>query len=393
MKRIHLIIITLLFSMLSVYAQENLDFMGKTGITSPEIHDNNTVTFRLKAPHATNVKVQGSWIPGQGYVQGTVDMIKATDGVWSYTTQVLPSELYSYSFIVDGLKMNDPNNVYSIRDVASVVNIFLIGGGQAELYKVNDVPHGTVARQWYSSPTLNMTRKMTIYTPPGYEQGKKSYPVLYLLHGVGGDEEAWMSLGRTSQILDNLIAQGKAEPMIVVMPNGHTSNTAAPGESSKGFYKPIMMTPDVSNGDMEKSFNDVISFVEDNYRVKKGKADRAVAGLSMGGFHSLYISANYTNTFDYIGLFSPAIMPPNNAASTIYQKLDEKLKIQKENAYKLYWIAIGKEDFLYKNVSDHRQKLDQMNFKYTYIESSGGHSWVNWRIYLSQFVPLLFKNN
>jgi enterochelin esterase family protein len=374
-----------------VWSQQNLDFSGKAGIVSPQINADNSVTFCLMAPNAKEVILQGDWMPANGWIPGSVKMNRDTIGLWSYTTAVLPSELYGYSFIVDGLKTTDPNNVYLIRDVSTVVNVFLIGGGKADNYKVTDVPHGTVARRWYDSPGLSMTRRMTIYTPPGYESGKKSYPVLYLLHGVGGDEEAWIALGRAAQIMDNLIAQGKAEPMIVVMTNGHTSNSAAPGESSKGFYKPVMMTPDVFNGKMESSFNDVVTFIDNNYRTIKKKSGRAIAGLSMGGFHSLYISVNNPDTFDYIGLFSPAILPPQNSTADVYQNIDNKLETLKTKGCSLYWIAIGKTDFLYKNVADYRQRLDKMNFPYVYRESDGGHTWVNWRIYLTEFAPMLFK--
>lgn len=391
MKKILLMLCVIAFYCVSMLAQQNLDFSGAKGIVSPEINADNSVTFRLSAPNAQSVSIQGDWMPSQGWTPGTEKMVKDSLGIWSYTTAVLPSELYSYSFILDGVKVTDPNNVYLIRDVASVFNVFLIGGGQADLYKVNDVAHGSVTRRWYESPGLKTTRRITVYTPPAYESSNEKYPVLYLLHGVGGDEEAWIALGRTAQILDNLIAQGKAKSMIVVMTNGHTSNSAAPGESSKGFYKPIMMTPDVFSGDMESSFGDVIKFIDLNYRTKSEKSSRAIAGLSMGGFHSLYISANYPNTFDYIGLFSPAVKTPNNTTALPYIDIDKKLEAQKNNGYKLYWIAIGSTDFLYKNVSDYREKLDKMDFKYTYRESSGGHIWVNWRIYLTEFVPLLFK--
>lgn len=374
----------------ALMAQQNLDW-GGPGIISPQVNPDHTVTFRLKAPNARNVEIQGDWLPLKGWFPGTEKMKKGADGIWTCTTSVLPSELYSYSFIADSLKMTDPNNVYLIRDVATVVNVFLVDGGVADLFKVSDVPHGSVTRRWYDSPSLHMTRRMTIYTPPGYENGKEKYPVLYLLHGVGGDEEAWMALGRTSQILDNLIAQGKAKPMIVVMPNGHASNTAAPGESSKGYYKPVMMTPDVFNGEMEKSFGDIIKFIENNYRVQADKAHRAIAGLSMGGFHSLQISANYPNIFDYVGLFSAAITAPNNSKAAVYQDFDKKLNAQLSNGYKLYWVGIGKTDFLYNNVAEYRQKLDKMGMKYIYHESEGGHTWVNWRRYLTEFVPLLFK--
>ena len=232
---------------------------------------------------------------------------------------------------------------------------------------------------------------MTIYTPPGYESSKQNYPVLYLLHGMGGDENAWTELGRASQILDNLIARGAAKPMIVVMPNGHVIIDAAPGETADGFYKPnTFRLRGGFAGEMEKSFPDIIQFVEKNYRVKADKAHRAIAGLSMGGLHSIAISANYPNTFDYIGLFSAAT-PQENEKIEVYHNLDQKFKLQKENGYQLYWIGMGKTDFLYQNGTLFRNKLDEIDMKYTYYESQGGHTWRNWRIYLSEFAPLLFK--
>jgi len=215
--------------------------------------------------------------------------------------------------------------------------------------------------------------------------------VIYLLHGMGGDEEAWIALGRTSQILDNLIAQGKAKPMIVVMTNGNVSQEAAPGESSLGFLKPTMNLPNSMDGKFEETFPDVIKFIETYYRVNATKAGRAIAGLSMGGFHSLHISRYYPNTFDYVGLFSAAIMPREKTTSKVYENFDETLKKQMDNGYKLYWIGIGKSDFLYKEGVEFRAKLDKMGMKYTYRESEGGHIWSNWRLYLSEFVPLLFK--
>jgi enterochelin esterase family protein len=291
----------------------------------------------------------------------------------------------------DGVRTNDPENVFVSRDIATNTNILLIPGEQADLYKINDVPHGSVTRRWYPSPGLDMTRRLTIYTPSGYESNDKFYPALYLLHGAGGDEEAWNELGRATQILDNLIALGKAEPMIVVMPNGNVSQQAAPGEGIRGYYKPQFMEPGTMDGTFEASFLDVINFVEDSYRVKKGKANRAVAGLSMGGFHSLHISRYYSNTFDYVGLFSPAILPNQNTTAEVYRDIDGTLVTQMENGYKLYWIGIGKTDFLYNNVRSYTKKLDELGMTYTYRESKGGHTWKNWRIYLSEFAPLLFR--
>jgi len=380
----------MLMMSLSTFAQQAL--WGGANIISPEINNDNTVTFRLMDPNATEVKITGDWMPAEGWKSGSAVMTKDDKGLWSYTSPVLASELYSYAFLVDGLRVNDPNNVYQIRDVATVTNVLIVGGGKADLYKVNNVPHGTVARRWYNSPGLGMMRRITIYTPAGYEADKRNrYPVLYLLHGMGGDEEAWISLGRTAQILDNLIAQGKAVPMIVVMPNGNVSQEAAPGESSSGFVKPTMQLPGTMDGKMEETFIDIMKFVESNYRVKADKAHRAIAGLSMGGFHSCHISRYYPNTFDFVGLFSPAIMPDNEKSSKVYADMDGTLKKQMENGYKLYWIGIGKTDFLYKTVADYRAKLDSMKMPYTYRESEGGHTWVNWRTYLSEFAPLLFK--
>ena len=375
-----------------VFAQQSFDF-SRRNIISPEISSSNTVTFKLLAPNAKEVKVSGDWIPSEGWIPGSKSLTKDENGIWSYTTEPLASELYSYSFNVDGLKVLDPNNVYANRDIANIMNIFIIGGGQADLYKVSNVPHGSVTRAWYNSETLGVSRRLTIYTPPGYESSTEKYPVFYLLHGAGGDEEAWMALGRASQILDNLIAQSKAKPMIVVMPNGHTANASAPGESDKGLYKPDMSTMMRSGfaGEMESSFKDIIKFVESTYRVKADKENRAIAGLSMGGLHSMVISANYPNTFDYVGLFSAAtgIDPRNN--SEMYKDFDAKLKKQKENGLKLYWIGMGKSDFLYNSGIEFRKKLDGIEMKYTYRESDGGHIWKNWRIYLTEFVPLLFK--
>lgn len=364
---------------------------GRSQIISPEVKEDNTVTFRFQAPDAKEVKISGDWMPGQGWTPGSETMTKDEKGIWTFSTAELPSDLFSYSFLVDGLKTTDPNNVYLIRDVASVFNVFIVGGGKADLYKVNKVPHGTVARRWYESPSIGTTRRMTVYTPAGYETSKEKYPVLYLLHGMGGDEEAWIALGRTSQILDNLIAQGKAKPMIVVMTNGNVSQEAAPGESSLGFYKPTMQLPNTMDGKFEETFPDVIKFIENNYRIKADKANRAIAGLSMGGYHSLHISRYYPNTFDYIGLFSAAIMPDAKVSSKVYENIDGMLKTQMKNGYKLYWIGIGKADFLYKNVEEYRAKLDKMGMKYVYRESEGGHTWTNWRVYLSEFTSLLFK--
>ncbi len=384
--------------MIQTYTSGQQALFGGNQIVSPEIHEDNSVSFRLFAPMADSVQITGDFLPtvktqtpyGEMDLPGKADLVKEDNGVWTFTSKVLDPELYSYSFIVNGLNMTDPGNPFLIRDVASVTNVFIIGGEQADLYRVNDIPHGSVTSRWYDSPELGMDRRISIYTPPGYENSNQKYPVLYLLHGAGGDENAWLELGRTAQIMDNLIAAGKAKPMIVVMPNGNVVQDAAPGEGKDGFYKPQFMVPKTMDGTYEAGFKDIINFVEANYRVIGDKKHRAIAGLSMGGFHSMHISRYYANTFDYIGLFSAAIMPREDATAKVYSNIDETLRTQMDNGYELYWIAIGKTDFLFAANREFRIKLDEMGMKYEYMETEGGHIWRNWRIYLSEFVPKLF---
>ena len=383
MKKLFLLVAAVCVT-LGAAAQEAL--RSGSQIVSPEIHDNNSVTLRLFAPEAKKVSVVGNFLtPDENPVEGT-EMKRNSEGVWEYTSPVLRSELYNYNFVVDGVKICDPANVYVCRDVAATFNIFIINGDRGELYRVNDVPHGSVKRTWYNSPTLGKDRRITVYTPAGYEQSKEKYPVLYLLHGAGGDEEAWMTLGRTSQILDNLIAQGKAKPMLVVMTNGNAWQQAAPGEAADGMNQPAMrMAGARPQASFEQSFGDVIKFVESNYRVIAKKEARAVAGLSMGGGHSFNISRTYPNTFDYVGLFSAAARMGDN------EEVKESLKKQRDNGFKLYWIACGKTDFLYDLNKEAMKYMDSINFPYTYRESGEGHIWRNWRIYLSEFAPMLFQ--
>lgn len=371
------------------------DIFSQNEIISPQINEDNSVTFRLKAPKADTARVSGSLDASHAFAPITYEMEKGEDGIWSFTTPPLPSELYRYSFVVDGVRTVDPSNAHVIRDVANISNIFIVGGGKADLYKVQDVPHGTVQYRWYDSPGNKKKRRMAVYTPPGYESETRDYPVLYLLHGIGGDEEAWLGSGRAAQILDNLIAQGKAKSMIVVMTNGNVAQEAAPGMGSNGMPQPTFRLPNTMDGQFEETFMDIIKFVEDNYRTTGTKESRAIAGLSMGGFHTANISLNYPNIFDYVGLFSSALGVPVSAevSSPIYENQDEKLKAQMKNGYQLYWMAIGVDDFpmLIKGNADFRKKMDDLEMKYEYQETEGGHTWNNWRDYLSVFVQKLFK--
>ena len=375
---------------ISAAAQEALN--SGSSVTSPVVNADGTVTFNVVAPKAVKVEVIGDFLPGP------TDM-KEVKGVWTYTTDKLEPELYSYSIRVNGMKMLDPSNVYVNRDIASLTSIFIVTankGDKGDLYQVNEVPHGDVAKVWYDSPTLKMKRRMTVYTPAGYDKGK-NYPVMYLLHGAGGDEDAWTTLGRAAQIMDNLIATGKAKPMIVVMPNGNTDTQAAPGAWSKGMYMPSFMgsVRQKPVATMDESFPDIIKYVESHYKVAKGKKHRAICGLSMGGNHSFATSKRYPDTFNYIGLFSAAIQMSSNRAST-YERLTSDAEVQKQLARlfagkpALYWIAIGKTDFLYQQNADLRKYLDEKGYPYEYRETDGGHIWRNWRLYLTEFAQKIF---
>lgn len=394
----HLFLTLLLLSLLPATAQQAL--WGVPTIVSPEVHPDKTVTFRLNAPSAGRVQVTGDFLPvekiktpfGEFDGPGYADLQKNGEGLWEYTTPApLTPEVYSYTFVVDSLRMPDPANVYQLRDVATVTNIFIVPGDRADLYRVNDVPHGTVSKVWYESPELGMNRRLTVYTPAEYETGDRRYPVLYLLHGMGGDENAWSELGRATQILDNLIASGDAEPMIVVMPNGNASQEAAPGETSEGLKAPTTQLPKTMDGSFEAAFPEIVNFVDSHYRTMPDKHSRAIAGLSMGGYHSLHISKEYPEMFDYVGLFSAAILPPQQSNSPVYADFDSKLQRQFDAKPTLYWIAIGDKDFLYDANAQFRKLLDTKGYPYEYHESADGHIWKNWRIYLTEFAPRLFK--
>lgn len=385
MKKVLLTACSVCFG-LQVLSQENL--WWKTPVNSPEVNKDNTVTFRLKAPKASSVEVVGDFLSKNE----KAEMKKVDNEVWEYTTpKSLNPELYSYSFMMDGVKISDPSNVFMSRDVVTISNLFIINGKESDLYKVKDVPHGSLSKVWYHSDKHNADRRITVYTPAGYETNNQRYPVLYLLHGMGGDEDSWSTLGRAAQILDNLIAQGKAQPMIVVMTNGNSDLQAAWGESPTGYVTPTIELPKTTDGSFEDAFPEVVTFVDKAYRTIAKKESRAIAGLSMGGFHSMQISKEYPTQFNYIGLFSASARFKGRKESHIYENCEEKIKKQFSQKPALYWIAIGKEDFLYEENQKFRSFLDSNGFSYTYVESEGGHIWKNWRNYLCQFLPLLFK--
>ena len=386
----------------SAFAQQAL--WGGASVESPVVNPDGTVTFRYQAPKAVKVTVSGDFLPTQKMVfkmgdqeisydaPGVCELKEGQNGIWEYTTDVkVAPEMYTYTFNVDGNSVIDNNNMWVNRDIASLTSAFIVPGGRADLYTIQDVPHGTVSKVWYESPTAGFDRRLSVYTPAGYEQNKKQkYPVLYVLHGIGGDEDAWLDQGRAAQILDNLIAQGKAKPMIVVFTNGNISEEAAPGQNSTGYVHPTTNLPKTMEGTFETGFPEVVKFIDSNYRTIAKKQSRAICGLSMGGFHTLYISLNNPDMFGYSGMFSAAIGVSDDSVSPIYQNFDQKLATYFSKKPSLLWIGCGNTDFLIQTNQEFVKKLKDNNYPHEYLENDGGHIWRNWRIYLTEFVPKLF---
>ncbi len=382
MKRILILALSLLIAQIAP-AQQALSF--RAPVVSPEINADNTVTFRYRNPKAVSVKISGDFLPDRT----VADMVEGKDGVWTYTTEPLEGELYLYNFIVDGERRNDPSNMYMNRDIATWTSFFTMSAKQGDkgwYYEAHDVPHGTLSKVWYRSNTLGADRRLTVYTPAGYEKGKDKYPVLYLLHGSGGDEDAWADLGRTVQILDNLIAEGKAKPMIVVMPNGVYYNNAAPGYAVNMFQPTMRNSRSDSTVEIEQSFPDIISFIESTYRVAKGPKNRAIAGLSMGGRQSCSVSRSHPGTFGYIGMFSGVVLAETpEAEAALARQMAPKV------APSLYWIGVGSADGVKVNSLKLKEYCEKKGYPVEYYESDGGHIWRNWRVYLTIFAQKIFK--
>lgn len=367
-------------------------------LVSPELNEDRSIMFRIKAPQAESVSLSGNWMPmvpngEQGMTRQTAQLTKDTNGVWSVKLGPLEPELYTYTFKVDGVTTIDPSNLKVARDgIFRTESVLYVPGEASDLYWAKTGPKGSVHQIWYDSPTLELTRRMFVYTPPGYISSNEKYPVLYLLHGGGGDEEAWPTLGVAPVILDNLINSGKAEPMIVVMTNGN------PSQASAQTITPKLPNVDVSGRGMasmlfEKSLvNDVIPYIEANFKVKADKENRALTGLSMGGLQTMNTSFANPDLFNYIGVMSMGFADLSRFGIEVdHSKRAEQILALKEANPKLYWIACGKDDFLYQSVVTMRDELDKHDFDYIYRESTGGHTWTNWRIYLSEFAPMLFK--
>ncbi len=390
MKKILTVVATLCMVAGALHAQElaNFNFGGRgRPVVSPEIQG-DSVTFRLKADYATYVKLSGSWMPNP--YGGSIDMRRGEGNVWEVKVPLPSPEIYTYNFIVDGVSVNDPQNIQVQRDGTRFLNMLIVPGERTENY--NEANHrGTVSHPWYDSKILGLNRRLTVYTPYGYENNpKKKYPVLYLLHGAGGDEEAWTSMGRAAQILDNLIEKGLAEPMIVVMPNGNGNQQAAgtlnlPVKQQQ-FDRNAMQNMSeaersrMMNGYVMSLCEEIVPFIEKNFRAIAKPEARAIAGLSMGGGHTITASNLYPQMFDYI-------CPLSAAGSAT----PEQVATLKKAGVKLYFLACGNTDFLFQGSQNLDKTLTEQGLDHIFYVSDGGHVWANWRLYLNTFAPKLFK--
>lgn len=383
--------VALLGACLSAYGQEMNSLMFRAGVKSPEMTQ-DSITFRFVAPKAVKVEVSASWL---GYNPAKLPMTEGKNGVWSVRIPKPAPELYTYTFVVDGINMLDPSNVMVQRDGSRYMNAFLVTGDYADAYAPCSKP-GNVEHVWYYSAENDMTRRMYVYTPAGYDRNNKNvkYPVLYLLHGGGGDEDAWTTLGRTAQILDNLIATGKAKPMIVVMPNGNPNQYAA---QTLGIPVKTEVKKYASNFDNYSSLvADILPFVEKNYNVIKNRKGRAVAGLSMGGGQSFFIAFRNVNVFANVGIFSSGLIGASAIGGAPFDA--EALfpgmytAPAKYNKFDVIYLACGEEDGRIDGMKDFCQKLKEHGYKGVIWEQyPGAHEWKVWRRNLASFVQQIFK--
>jgi enterochelin esterase family protein len=352
---------------------------------SPEISADKKVTFRIHAPKAEAVRLFSSDIPS---VARGVALKKADNGVWEATVGPVAGGAYRYNFNVDGVAVIDPRNPSTSESNANTWSLVYVAG--SEISDTKDVPHGAVAQVTYYSQTLKRFRRMHVWTPPGYEKGDGKYPVLYLLHGALDCDASWSTVGRAGFILDNLIAAGKARPMIVAMPAGHTGPFRFGPPGDRSFERQM----DEFGDDFAK---DLRPYVEKNYRVRLDRAHRAIAGLSMGGAQALNIAFARLDDYGYIGVFSSGIFGiaggfgkgPNTQWEERHKAVLDKAELKK--GLRLVWFGIGKEDFLLSTDKATISMLEKHGFEIVSRQTDGGHTWINWRDYLHEFAPRLFS--
>jgi len=374
------------FSIASASAQPARPGFGPQGplVVSPEVAGDCKVTFRILAPKAEAVRLNAGDIPGLG--QGA-EMTKGTNGVWEVALGPIRPGAYRYNFNVDGVSVIDPRNPATSESNNNTWSLVYVPG--ADFMDTKDVPHGAVSTVTYYSTALKKFRRLHVYTPPGYQLGKGKFPVFYLLHGAGDSDDSWTSVGRAGFILDNLLAEKKAKPMVVVMPAGHA------GPFRMGGPRPAV-------DEFSQDFlNDILPLVEKNYRVYTDRKNNALAGLSMGGGQTLNIGIPHLEKFAYLGVYSSGVfgITGNRNGSTnapAGPTFEEQHRAKLDNAalkkgLKLFWFATGKDDFLIETSRATVAMFKKHGFDVVYKESEGGHTWINWREYLNEFAPQLFQ--
>jgi enterochelin esterase-like enzyme len=365
---------------------------GFRNVVSPEVLPDNKVTFRVYSKEATSISVSGDW----SVTRERTQMVKNDSSIWSATIGPLKPDRYHYTLTIDGIRATDPSNPLTVRDITTHASVLFVPGKESELYGVKNVPHGSVNKVWYNSPTMKLYRRMVIYTPPGYEDSQEKYPVLYLQHGGSVDEEAWTELGRAAQIEDNLIAEGKAKPMIIVMPNGNTNEAAALTEiprnaSAQGAVPPTQVT---ANNYEASLLNDIMPFIESHYRVLSNPENRAIAGLSMGGGQSYNLGLG-TDKFAWIGVFSSGTFGGVQG----YGNYDPEKQIPGlltnsssfNKRLKLFYISCGEQDPRIEYTKKAATLFKEKGLNNVFTSFPGQHEWKVWRMALSDFLPRLFK--
>lgn len=352
-------------------------------VVSPEVSEERKVTFRLFAPRAESVGLFATDIPGVGVAK---PMEKGEEGIWAVTVGPIEPGAYRYRFTVDRVQVVDPQNPLTSESQANAWSLVYVPG--ADFMDTKDVPHGAVAEVTYRSKSLGRFRRMHVYTPPGYGLESRKYPVLYLLHGAFDCDDSWSTVGRAGFILDNLIAAGKAQPMIVVMPAGHTGGPGALGPRGPGSTRDEFV---------QDFTEDIVPYVEKNYPVIADREHRAIAGLSMGGAQALTIFLSDLRKFAYLGVFSSGVFgiagtrPPAEGPSWEERYKEALEDAEAKKGIALVWFATGSEDFLVETSRATVALLKKHGFDVTYKESAGGHTWTNWREYLRDFAQLLFR--
>lgn len=348
---------------------------GGPAFESPKVNSDNTVVFSYLAPGAKKVELNGQ------FQRGNVIMTQDTSGVWSVKVGPIEPDMYPYHFIVDGVRVADPKNSLLFPNEGFQNSIVEVTGAKPLIHSLTDVPHGTVSYHYYPSEELGQ-RRVVVYTPPGYEQQPDTqYPILYLLHGTTDTEETWTKVGRAHIILDNLIAQGKAEPMIMVMPYGRAYPVISKSSGSLREWPNLQ--------EFKKDFmNHLMPFVEKKYRVKADNEHRAIAGFSGGGGTSLYFGLNNLDLFSWVIGFAPGMRVEEIDRNNARAFEDPGLTNEGLN---MFWIGVGEEDFTYQAIKEYFKVLEEKGIKYESFISGGGHTWMNCKLYLSMIAQKLFQ--